>query len=184
MKQGLLIFLFFMFLCIPQTIRAQVEDFISYRVNGLEFYLTDVKLEFHPDEQYIHIEGIKVFKADLGADHFPRYQNCESGITIELFKQEETFVGTIQGQSSDVIPVYVSWCLLVQEDENLKKTLKNFLASLDSGEDIMNFSVTIDEFGPADSLVKGTFHGKLLDEDGTLHNILDGKFQLIRVDVY
>ena len=184
MKKGLIIFLFFMFLCIPQMIRAQVEEFISYKVDSMEFHLTDVKLEFHPDEQYIHIEGTKGFKADMGADHFPRYQNCESGITIEFFKQGETFVGTVQGQSSDVIPVYVSWCLMIQEDEKSKKTIKNFLASLDSGEDIMNFSTTIDEFGPPDSLVKGTFYGKLLDEDGKLHNILDGKFQLMRVDVY
>jgi len=184
MKKGLFILSYFLLLCIPQTICAQGEEFISYKVDSQEFYLTDVKLEFHPDEQYIHIEGIKIVKADLGADHIPRYQNCESGITIEFFKQGETFVGTVQGQSSDVIPVYVSWCLLVQEEKKSKKTLKNFLASLDSGEDIMDFSITIDEFGPADSLVKGTFHGKLLDEDGTLHNILDGKFQLFRVDVY
>ena len=77
----------------------------------------------------------------------------------------------------------MSWCLLIQEDDKSKKTIKNFLASLDSGEDIMNFAITIDDFGPADSLVKGAFHGKLLDEDGTLHNILNGKFQVIRVDV-
>ncbi len=183
MKKGLFIFLFFVFLCIPQMICAQDEEFISYKVDGLEFHLTDVKLEFHPDEQYVHIEGTKAFKSDLGADHFPRYQNCESGITIEFFKQSESFVGTIEGHSSDVIPVYVSWCLLIQVHEKPTKDIKNFLASLDSGEDIMNFSITIDEFGPADSLVKGTFYGKLLDEDGTLHNILDGKFQLIRVDV-
>jgi hypothetical protein len=162
---------------------AQAEESISYKVDNLEFHLTDVKLEFHPDEQYIHIEGTRIFKADLGADHFPRYQNCESGITIELFKQGDTFVGTIQAKSSDIIPVYVSWCLLVKEEEKSKKVIKNFLASLDSGEDIMNFSITIDEFGPVNSPVKGTFHGNLLDEDGNLHNIQDGKFQLIRVDV-
>jgi hypothetical protein len=164
-------------------ILAQNEEFISYKVDNLEFHLTDVKLEYHPDEQYIHIEGTKVFKADMGADHFPRYQNCASGITIELFKQGESFIGKFQGKSSDVIPVYVEWCLLYEEKETAKKKIKNFLASLDSGEDIMNFSVTIDEFGPEDSFVKGVFHGKLLDEDGKLHTIQDGKFQLKRVDV-
>jgi hypothetical protein len=164
-------------------IPAQAEEFIIYKVDDLDFHLTDVKLEFHPDEQYIHIEGTKTFRIDLGSDRFPRYQNCESGITIELFKGSESFVGTFQGRSSDVIPVYVSWCLLFQEDAETKKKLKNFLASLDSGDEIMNFSITIEEFGPADSLVKGTFYGKLLDEEGKLHNIRDGKFQLIRVDV-
>jgi hypothetical protein len=64
-----------------------------------------------------------------------------------------------------------------------KKDIKYFHANLDSGEDIINFSITTDEFGPADSCVKGTFYGKLLDEDGILHNILVGEFQLIRVDM-
>ena len=183
MKKGLFIVWLFMFLCFPRMIPAQNEEIISYKAENHEFHLTDVKLEHHPDEQYIHIEGTKTFKADMGADHFPRYQNCASGITIELFKQGESYIGTFQGKSSDVIPVYVEWCLLHEEGETSKKTIKNFLASLDSGEDIMNFSITIDEFGPADLLVRGTFNGKLLDEEGTLHTISDGKFQLIRVDV-
>ncbi len=184
MKKGLFSVWILIFLCIPCMTHAQAEEFISYKVDNLKFHLTDVKLEFHPDEHYVHIEGIKTFKADLGAGHMPRYQNCESGITIEFFKQGETFIGTYQGQSSDVIPVYVSWCLLRQEEGSSKKTIKNFLASLDSGEDVMNFSLTVDEFGPVDSLVKGTFSGKLLDEDGMLHNIQDGKFQILRVDVH
>jgi hypothetical protein len=184
MKKRLFIVAFLILLGIPLMIHAQAEEFISYKVDDLEFHLTDVKLEFHPDEQYIHIEGIKTIKADLGAGHFPRHQNCESGITIEFFKQGETFVGTFQGQSSDVIPVYVSWCLMRQEEGSSKKTIQNFLASLDSGEDVMNFSLTIIEFGPVNSLVKGTFNGKLLDEDGVLHNIRDGKFQILRVDVH
>lgn len=183
MKKRLFIVLLFLSLCFLQPIHAQHDEFISYRVDNLEFHLTDVKLEFHPDEEYIHIEGSKSFKADLGEGHYPRYKNCESGITIELFKQGETFIGTVQSNSPNVTPVYVSWCLMKKEDETSKKTMKNFLASLDSEEDIMNFSITIEEFGPENSFVKGTFHGKLLDEEGKLHNILDGKFQLIRVDV-
>jgi hypothetical protein len=183
MKKGPFIVLLFMFFCFPQSIPAQADEFISYKVDDLEFHLTDVKLEFHTDGQYIHIEGNKTFKADLGAGHYPRYRDCESGITIEFFKQGESFVGTIQGKSPNIIPVYVSWCLMKKDDETSKKTIKNFLASLDSEEDIMNFSITIDEFGPSNSIVKGTFNGQLLDEEGKLHNILDGKFQLIRVDV-
>lgn len=182
MKKGLTIFLFFAFIFIPQNMRAQDEEFISYKVDDLEFYLTDIKLEYHPDEDYVHIEGTKILKADMGEGRMPRYQNCERGITIECFKKSESYIGTIEAYSSDVMPVYVSWCLVLQADEKSRKEIKNFLASFDSGEEGMNFSITFEEFGPAGSFVKGTFYGKLLDEEGKLHHIKEGKFKITRTD--
>ena len=184
MKKEMLIFLASILILGSLVSPAQEKEFISYKVDSLEFSLTDVKLEFYPDEEYVHIEGVKLVEVNIGEGRFTRNQNCESGITIQCFKQGESFLGTFEAQSADEIPVYVSWFLLVQNKEKSKKEIKNFLASLDSGEDILSFSITFSEFGSAGSLVKGTFHGKLLDEDGELHEIRDGKFQLMRKDVH
>lgn len=183
MKKGIFILLVFILILCPQAIPAQEGEFISYKVDNLEFSLSDVKLEYHPDEEYVHIEGVKIIKADMGGGRFSRPQNCESGIIIECFKQGESFLGTFEAHSSDEIPVYVSWCLILQNEERSRKEIKNFLASLDSGEDILSFSITFSEFGPEGTFIKGTFHGKLLDENGELHEIRDGKFQLIRKDM-
>lgn len=160
----------------------QGEEFISYKVNGLEFNLTDVMLEYNPDAYYLHIEGTKSFRADLGPDHFPRYKNCESSITIECSQEGDSFLGTHESNSPDTMPVYVSWCLLHQK-EGGRKVMENFEVSLDSEDEALLFSITFEEFGPPGSLAKGTFHGKLIDGDGKLHEIADGRFQIIRKDV-
>jgi hypothetical protein len=80
------------------------------------------------------------------------------------------------------MPVYVSWCLLRPKEDG-RKVMKNFEASLDSKDESLLFSITFEEFGAPGSLVKGTFHGKLMDGEGKLHEIAEGKFQVIRKDV-
>lgn len=182
MKKNL-VFLLVSFLCVLSgPILAQEGDYISYKVNGLEFHLTDVILEYFPDAYYLHIEGIKSFRADLGPDHFPRYKNCESGITMECSQEGDSFIGTHESNSPNTMPVYVSWCLVRQKEDG-RKEMENFQASLDSEDESLLFSITFEEFGPSGSLVKGTFHGTLMDGEGKLNEIVDGKFQVTRKDV-
>jgi hypothetical protein len=57
MKKHLILFISAFLITIPFLSSAQEEEFISYKVNGLEFHLTDVILEYYPDAYYLHIEG-------------------------------------------------------------------------------------------------------------------------------
>ena len=93
MKNKLIFLLCTLLIACPLLFSSQGEEYISYKVNGLKFHLTEVILEYYPDAYYLHIEGTKSFKADLGPDHFPRHKDCESGITIEFSQEGDSFLG-------------------------------------------------------------------------------------------
>lgn len=153
---------------------AQENQFISYSVNGKKFHLTDVKLQSSGENGYFHLEGIKKERVDFGADHYPRYRDMEVGITVEV-SPENSIAGTHTAHSSDIMPVYVNWYETVKSQN--KTEIKEILASMDSGsEDMLEFTVTFENTGPIGTIIKGTFTGKLLDEEGNPYTISDGKF--------
>jgi hypothetical protein len=163
------------------SVFAQQGQFISYSVNGNKFQLTDVKLQSSAEGDFIHVEGVRKDRVDLGKDAIPRYREAEAGITFELSLSASP-VGTHVAHSSDTMPVYVNWYEL--KKDNSGKSLKEILASMDSGDETqLEFSVTFENFGPTGTLVKGTFFGRLLDEDGNSYKIEEGKFAIQRTDM-
>jgi hypothetical protein len=166
---------------LPLFSLAQQDQFISYEVNGKKVFLTDVKLQSSEDGSFVHMEGVKRDKVDLGEGAMPRYREAEIGITIEL-SQEGPVVGTHVAHSSDTMPVYVTWYELKKDNYGLN--LNPVLASMDSGdESALEFSVTFENFGPTGTLIKGTFFGRLLDEEGNSYQVKDGKFAIKRTDM-
>jgi len=160
---------------------AAQDQFISYLVDGKKCSLTNVKLQSSQEGDFIHIEGTRTDKVDFGEGAMPRYRETEVGITIEV-SLSGSAAGTHVAHSSDTMPVYVSW-YEVKKDGS-RTDVKNVLASMDSGaEDLLEFSVTFENFGPAGTLIKGSFSGKLLDEDENPHRISEGKFAIKRTDM-
>ncbi|MBN1223005.1 MAG: hypothetical protein JXB23_07130 [Candidatus Aminicenantes bacterium] len=156
---------------------AQSEEFISYLVDGKAFRLTDVKFESHGEGGYIHIEGVKTDKVDFGPDARPQFRDIETSITFELSPEGDSPVGTHRARSSDTMPVYVSWYESTKTNKSVNVIL--YQASLDSGdENVMMFQVTFENFGGPGTLIKGTFSGKLFDEQGKLHQVTDGRLAI------
>jgi hypothetical protein len=169
------------FLSVPFSSPAQQDQFISYSMNGKKIQLAEVKLQSSEEGDFIHIEGLRMDKIDLGENAVPRYREAEVGITIEL-SLSGSGVGTHVAHSSDTMPVYVNWYELKKDEYGM--SLNIILASMDSGdEDKLEFSVTLENFGPIGTLIKGSFFGRLLDEDGNSHKVADGKFAIKRTEM-
>jgi len=169
--------------CSVMTIfsQAQEDQFVSYSVNGKKFHFTEVELQSSAEGGFIHLEGGKMEKVDFGEGNIPRYRNLEVGITIEL-STSDSIVGTHTAYSSDTMPVYVSWYETVKTQNRTE--IKQILASMDSGaEDMLEFTITFENFGPKGTLAKGTFKGKLLDEEGNPYAVTDGKFAITVTDM-
>jgi hypothetical protein len=170
-------------LCLVMAIfsQAQEDQFISYSVNGKTFHFTDVKLQSSGEGGFIHLEGVKIEKVDFGKNSIPRYRDLEVGITVEL-SPDDSIVGTHTAHSSDTMPVYVNWYETVKAQNRTE--IKQILTSMDSGaEDMLEFTITFENFGPKGTLVKGTFKGKLLDEQENAYTVTDGKFAIKVTDM-
>jgi len=160
---------------------AQEDQFISYSVDGKKFYLTDVKLQSSGEGGFIHLEGGKIEKVDFGQGYMPRFRDLEIGITIEL-SPDDSIVGTHTAHSSDTMPVYVNWYETVKDQDRTE--IREILASMDSGDkEKLEFKIAFENFGPKGTLVKGTFEGKLLDDEGNSYTITDGTFAIKVTDM-
>jgi hypothetical protein len=77
------------------------------------------------------------------------------------------------------MPVYFGWYEVVPGKDKKQIEIREHLASLDSGDEgEMLMRLKIDNFGPPGAIIRGSFSGKLFDEDGILHEITDGLFAL------
>jgi hypothetical protein len=169
------------FLSAPFFAFSQQDQFISCSVDGKKLQLAEVKLQSSEGGDFIHIEGLKKDKVDLGENAIPRFREAEVGVTIEI-SLSGSVVGTHVAHSSDTMPVYVNWYEVKKDEYGIN--LNIILASMDSGdEDKLEFSVTFDNFGPTGTLIKGSFSGRLLDEEGNSHKITDGKFAIKRTEM-
>lgn len=181
MKGRLLLTFIFVIFSLFSFILAQEKEFITYKVDGKEFYFTDVMLEFHPDDGYVSIEGGKTEKIDQGPYSYPRYTNIEVEIFIQTLGDEKSMVGKHESNTSAEMPVYITWYEWIDKE---KGEINELDIGLDSGdESIMIFTLIFENFGPPGSIVKGTFKGKLFDEEDDLHEVSDGKFAIKRTDV-
>lgn len=162
-------------------IHAPEKEFISYKIDGKEYYIAEVKLEFHPENAYLHIEGGKSEKIDRGPNIFPRYRQAKIGITIELSCDEESAKGKHESNTPDTMPIYIEWYEWIDKKEG--EIVFPYI-SLDGGnESVRTFAVIFEDFGPPGSTIKGSFYGKLYDQDNKLHEVTEGKFTIKRTDV-
>ena len=88
-----------------------------------------------------------------------------------------------EANSPDEMPVHFGWYEVVPGKDKKKSAVREYLASLDSGDESkMLMRLKIDSFGPPAAIVRGSFSGRLFDEEGRLHDIPDGQFALPRND--
>jgi hypothetical protein len=163
---------------------GQAGGSVSYKLDGKEFAFKDGRLEYYKGDGYISLvaERAEMIADPSGPEGEKR--EVDVGMTIQLAKAESEFVGEHRSSTSDEMPTHFSWYEIVPTEDKEGKEIKEFLASLDEGDETKIFiRLKIDAFGPAGGLVTGTFSGKLFDEDGTLHEITGGVFSVPRVDM-
>ena len=166
---------------LPIFLLGQDKAFVSYKVDGKEFYFTEGILEYHPDEGWGSLKGLKIEKLDLGEYHFPRYGEIEIGIWVDISPDENTLVGKHQAKLSDEMPVSITWYEWIDKE---KGEFKEFYIHQDeTGESDSIFTLEIENFGPPGSIITGTFSGKLVDDEGIVYQITEGKFAVTRTDV-
>lgn len=172
-----------MLLASPWAFGAGPEGTVSYKIDGKAFSFKDARLEYSAGDGYLTItrDGTEEV-ADPGAPGTKIEVNV--GMSIELTVEEKAVAGVHEAKSGDAMPVYFSWYEIETDKESQEKTIKDVLASLD-GEDEkkLSFRLKIDNFGPAGTVVKGSFSGKLVDEDGKVHEVAEGVFAIPREDV-
>lgn len=167
----------------PFAFGAEQSGTVSYKIDGKAFSFKDARLEYSAGDGYLTItrEGTEdvADPADAG-----RKVEVNVGMSIELAVEEKALVGVHEAKSGDAMPVYFSWYEIETDKDTNEKVVKDILASLD-GEDEkkQSFRLKIDNFGPAGTVIKGSFSGNLFDEDGKLREVADGVFAIPREDV-
>ncbi len=161
---------------------VQAGGSVSYKIDGKDFSFKNGRMEYYKDDGYVWLQAERT---DMAADPSGLYDEPREmtvDISIQLATSEDKIVGLHEAASSDEIPVHFSWYEIVPTEDKKGKTIKGFMASLDSGKAGMILRFKIDAFGPPGSIVTGTFSGKLCDEDGRFHEVTDGVFSVPRVD--
>ena len=179
MKKGIILLGLFTAFVLAGQAFAQ-DEFVSYKFDGKEVRLTDVKLLWHADN-YLTVEGVAKEKVDFGENAYPRFREAEAGVTFQIAPEGDSFVGTYKSSTSDTLPVYVSWYEIGKEEEFVK--IFAHTADLDSSHEGQTFTVTIENFGGEGTLVKGTFSGKLKGDDDKLHAVEGGTFAIRRKNI-
>ena len=161
---------------------AEQAGTVSYKIDGKAFSFKDARLEYSAGDGYLTItrEGSEEVAdpADPGVKI-----GVNLGLSIELAVEEKAVVGVHEAKSGDDMPVYFSWYEIETDKETKEKVVKDVLASLDAEDrKNLNFRLKIDNFGPMGTVVKGSFSGKLLDEDGKVREVSEGVFAIPRQD--
>lgn len=169
-------------LSLPASLFAQPDGTVSYKIDGKAFECKNGRLEYSPEDEYVSLEcSTTEIVTDPSALDSKR--EVSVGMSIQLSGDEKSFAGTHEVSGADEMPVYFSWYELKTGMDGKSKEIKRYEASLDSEEAAdLKMVVHIESFGPVGSLVKGTFSGKLLDEEGKVHQVSDGTFCLTRED--
>jgi hypothetical protein len=151
---------------------------VSYKVDGKAFSFKDGRLEHYKDDGYVWLIAERA--EDVAEPSGPPDETREVtvGVSIQLAKDEKALVGQHEAKSADEMPAHFTWYEIVPTEDGKSKTIKEYMASLDSGDERMVLRLKIDNFGPPGTVVTGTFSGKLCDEDGKLHEVTDGVFSV------
>jgi hypothetical protein len=172
-----------LFLFVPSLASAEGSGTISYKIDGKAFSFKDAVLEYSPRDGYLTITREAMEEVVDPSDPKQKIE-VNVGVSLEVAAAENKIVGVHEANSADTMPVYFSWYEISAEKGAKEKVLKDYLASLDSGDEKKQaMRVKIDNFGPEGTVIKGSFSGKLFDENGALHQITDGSFAIPRTDV-
>ncbi len=167
----------------PALPSAQAGGEVSYKIDGKAFAFKDGRMEYYKGDGYVWLIGERVEMVADPSGPDDEKREVTVGMSIQLAKSENALVGLHEAKSSDEMPSHFTWYEIVPTDDKKGKEIREYMASLDSGDDRMVLRLKIDAFGPPGSLVTGTFSGKLCDEAGKLHEITDGVFRVPRKDM-
>lgn len=163
---------------------AQPGGTVSYKLDGKAFSFQDGRLEYYRSDGYISLvaERSKMVVDPSGPEGEMR--EVTEGMTIQLAKPEKELEGGHRSNTPDEMPTHFSWYEIVPTEDKKGKTIEDRLASLDGGDETKRvIRLKIEKFGPAGSLIRGTFSGTLYDEDGRLHEVTEGTFSVPRKDM-
>ena len=167
---------------VPQA-ASQTGGTVSYKIDGRAFNFTDGRLEYYKDDGYVSLVAERAEMVEDPSGPEGEKREVTVGMSIQLAKEESRLVGDHRSSTPDEMPTHFSWYEIVPREDKKGKEIRESLATLDEGDESkMYIRLKIETFGPAGSLVAGTFSGKLFDEDGKLHEITDGVFRVPRVD--
>jgi len=163
-------------------VASQTGGTVSYKLDGRSFSFTDGRLEHYQADGYVSLVAERVEMVEDPSGPEGEKREITVGMSIQLAKEESQLVGDHRSSTPDEMPTHFSWYEFVPTEDKKGKTIKEFLASLDEGDETkMSIRLKIETFGPVGGLVTGTFEGKLYDEDGKLHEITGGVFSVPRV---
>ncbi len=181
-RKALLIVLAAVALAAPRA-ASQTGGMVSYRIDGRAYSFTDGRLEHYKGDGYVSLVAERVEMVEDPSGPEGEKREVTVGMGIQLAKDESRLVGDHRSNTSDEMPTHFFWYEIVPTEDRKGKTVKEFLASLDGGDETKMFiRLKIEAFGPAGGLVAGTFEGKLFDEDGKLHEVTEGVFRVPRVE--
>lgn len=170
------------FLLVLASTLAVAQGTVWYKIDGKPFSFKDARLKYYAADGYLSLdcERIETLTDSSSAGSF---REVSVGMTIQLAGDETTFVGMHEASSPDEMPVCFSWYEIVAAKDKKLSEVKDYLASLDSGDVTrMLVRLKIDSFGPKGTIVRGSFSGKLFDEEGVLHTVSDGVFAVPKED--
>jgi hypothetical protein len=179
-----LIGLLVMVLATPALRPAQAGGSVSYRLDGKDFSFKNGRLEYYKADGYVSLVAERAEMVEDPSGPEGEKREVTVGMSIQLAKEEGQLVGDHRSSTPDEMPTHFSWYEIVPTEDKKGKTIKEFLAGLDEGDETkMSIRLKIETFGPAGGLVTGTFEGKLYDEAGRLHEVTGGVFSVPRVDM-
>lgn len=180
-RKALLIALAAVCLATPRA-SSQTGGTVSYKIDGRAYSFADGRLDHYQDDGYISLVAERVERVEDPSGPEGEKREVTVGMSIQLAKPENEIVGDHRSATPDEMPTHFFWYEIVPTEDKKGKTVKEFLASLDGGDETkMSIRLKIEAFGPVGGLVTGTFEGKLFDEDGKLHEITGGVFSVPRV---
>ncbi len=180
-RRALLIALAVATLTAPRA-ASQTGGAVSYKIDGRAFSFTYGRLEHYQDDGYVSLVAERIESVENPSGPEGEVLEVTVGMSIQLAKEESQLVGDHRSGTPDEMPTHFSWYEIVPTEDKKGKTIKEFLAGLDEGDETKMFiRLKIETFGPVGGLVTGTFEGQLCDEDGRLHEVTGGVFRVPRV---
>jgi hypothetical protein len=182
-RKALLIALAVATLAAPRA-ASQTGGSVSYKIDGRAFSFTDGRMEHYQDDGYVSLVAERIERIENPSGPEGEKREVTVGMSIQLAKEESQLVGDHRSGTPDEMPTHFSWYEIVPTEDKKGKMIKEYLASLDRGDEMkLTVRLKIETFGPVGGLVTGTFEGKLCDEDGRLHEVTGGVFSVPRVDM-
>lgn len=170
--------------CFSALAAGTPDGILSYKLDGKPFSFKNGAMEYYKADGYISLVAERVTMIPDPTGPKGEKREVNEGMSIQLAKPEKELAGEHRSSTPDEMPTHFTWYKIVPAEDGKGKMIKDFMATLDSGDEKKKFIyLRINSFGRNGSMIQGTFNGRLFDEDGKLHEVTEGVFSVPRKDV-